>query len=1179
MNTLTFRIAAVVRTLEDGTYLAEALLFPEASCHRGSLARSRADLSRHVREIASASRPIDLHHRRLGGEPAVTGVELAVEPPSRAARVTAFSAGTATDPAPAEPPARPVEAWTQLLPLRFDAVRWRHGEFAWVAFVPALGIEVVAATPEELDKLLPQHVRFALMRSQAIGSLRRLVYLQRTAEVRLESLDVDVPVSTVKQLAVEAAKEAPQKPVIEAVGMDLTRQSLPPAWELDAVVSRLADALTGRHPRSVLLVGPSGAGKSAAVYELVRRRESMQLARTPFWATSGSRLVAGMSGFGMWQERCQRLCREASKARAVLYLGNLVELMEVGKSNHSAQGIASFLRPYLARGEVLAVTECTPEQLAAVERDDPHLAEVFHRVEVEELPAEAAKVVLLNYLLSAEPPRPGRGATNPPALDEEGLETIDRLHRRYATYSAFPARPLRFLRNLLRDRHAERHTAGEVWTPEPPPLTRRDILAAFARETGLPLFMLDESVRLDLDDTRRWFAARVIGQDDAVGLVVDLIATVKAALNRPRRPIASLLFIGPTGVGKTEMAKTLAEFFFSSRDRVVRFDMSEYATPAAVERLVGGASNPAHAAGAPGGEGLLTAKVREQPFCVVLLDEFEKAHPDLFDLMLQVLGEGRLTDAAGRVADFANAVIIMTSNLGAESFRQVPFGLTGQARDGDDRRHAAHFVEAVRGFFRPELFNRIDRVVPFEPLGEEVLLGIARRELDLVRRRDGVRLRGVDLEVSEAAVRRVARDGFDPRYGARPLKRAMERELLVPLAEGLNGYAEDARLAARVEAEDRDGGQTLRVTVRAVPGPGPATTPAGSGAAAAVRDCAALRRDLQRLQRSGVVLGLQNELYSLRRLRDRLARLWEKQARKQARAKRPDRGRGQLRPAALRYVGAEDDARLARLPRLEPVAEAIKALEADVVGLENDLLLALYGDGPGGPPAESPPSRPVDLASARRAWDGLLLSLHALRFQRPDHVVVALYGEKVEALFDLAGAYYRAATAAGHMVTVYRFTLTDEPDPDEKGEKRIARHRVEHPGPFLETPQAQPLGLAVEMAGRYVCPRLLPERGLHQFRRDDRVVAQCLVDTTDRPAADHRPRRPLDQQAAIKVAERRRLYDFDHSLAHDDALREPFRWTGRLWEQAMVRAIDASLERAVHALIEENDAKAGGEQR
>ena len=291
-------------------------------------------------------------------------------------------------------------------------------------------------------------------------------------------------------------------------------------------------------------------------------------------------------------------------------------------------------------------------------------------------------------------------------MDPEAIDTLDKLHRRYATYSAFPGRPLRFLRNLLTD--AARRIDMMIWS--------EDITTAFSQETGLPLWLLEPSARLDLQAAHAWFAQRVIGQEQAVAAVVDLLATVKAELSRPGRPIASLLFIGPTGVGKTEMAKSLAEFLYQDPRRMTRIDMSEYADPLAADRLIGGA----------GGEGLLTAKVREQPFGVVLLDEFEKAHLRLFDLLLQVLGEGRLTDAAGRLADFRNSVVIMTLNLGVDSFGRAAAGFAGPTPSGDAPEH---FTREVERFLRPEMFNRIDRIITFMPLEKAALRQIARREL------------------------------------------------------------------------------------------------------------------------------------------------------------------------------------------------------------------------------------------------------------------------------------------------------------------------------------------------------------------------------------------------------------------------------------------------------------------
>ncbi len=376
------------------------------------------------------------------------------------------------------------------------------------------------------------------------------------------------------------------------------------------------------------------------------------------------------------------------------------------------------------------------------------------------------------------------------------------------------------------------------------------MIAAFSRETGLPAFMLDPDVPLDLPEARQWFAKRIIGQEQAVDLVTDLLATVKAALTRPRRPIASLLFIGPTGVGKTELAKALAEYFFGDRNRLTRFDMSEFASPMAAERLAGGAF---------GAEGLLTAKVREQPFSVILFDEFEKAHWGFFDLLLQVLGEGRLTDAAGRLGDFSNAIVVMTSNLGAEAFARGTFGLGKGSGYPDPERH---FTDEVRGFLRPELFNRIDRIVPFLPLDAAMIARIAERELMIIRQRDGFRLRGLSLDLTRASMQYLIQTGYDVRYGARPLKRALERQLLAPLSQALNAY--DADLQLRAIADMKDG--RLDVTVRAqvdAAGAAAQVTNADSALATFAKSCSAFRRMIQKLERCASFLALQNQLFLL----------------------------------------------------------------------------------------------------------------------------------------------------------------------------------------------------------------------------------------------------------------------------------------------------------------------------
>jgi ATP-dependent Clp protease ATP-binding subunit ClpA len=334
-----------------------------------------------------------------------------------------------------------------------------------------------------------------------------------------------------------------------------------------------------------------------------------------------------------------------------------------------------------------------------------------------------------------------------------------------------------------------------------------------------------------------------------VNLITDLLASVKAGLMRPNRPIASLLFIGPTGVGKTEMAKAVAEFLFGSKDRLTRFDMSEFADPVAVRRLIGGAF---------GSEGLLTAKVREQPFSVLLLDEVEKADGSFFDLLLQALGEARLTDAGGRLADFRNTVVILTSNLGAESYRRGSAGFVGSSVGRAESQE--HFAKAVEQFLRPEMFNRLDRIVPFAPLGTEVIRRIADREWQKVLHRDGVRFRELALTADSALLDHLAAVGFDPRYGARPLKRAMERELLAPLARQMNRHAGDTPLSVEVGVAHGAPSVNVKplqgVRSKSAREPGSAAGKFASGAQV-------LRRWHQLLSASSVVRELTNDVYQL----------------------------------------------------------------------------------------------------------------------------------------------------------------------------------------------------------------------------------------------------------------------------------------------------------------------------
>jgi ATP-dependent Clp protease ATP-binding subunit ClpA/ATP-dependent Clp protease ATP-binding subunit ClpC len=536
---------------------------------------------------------------------------------------------------------------------------------------------------------------------------------------------------------------------------------------------RLAYLLSGSRPRSVGVLGPPGAGKTELIHQWIADRLSedgwpihKNLDRCAHvWRLSGKRLIAGMSRLGEWEERCLAVLDEAKRKRGILWIEDLHLFGRLGQSRQSERSFADFFRGPVRRGDLALVAELTQEQHARLERDAPGLAEALALVVVPAAsPAETSQL-LLHEVRALETRL--TGISLHPFVPRAALE----LGAALFPWRARPGVAIEIVRRVAENaaRAADEDESSEV--------SAGAVLTYLARTTGLSEQLLALDRTLDAQEVEASFAARVIGQPTATRAAADVILKVRSGLADPGRPVNVMLFTGPTGTGKTELATAIAEYLYGDQSRLIRIDMGEMSGYDAVARLIGDRWQP---------EGLLTSRIRAQPFSVVLLDEIEKAHPQVLHLLLQLFDEGRLTDASGEVASFASSVVIMTSNLGSKNAQPIGFG---DARE----RILADVARAVKDFFPIELFNRIDQVVPFEPLTPEVAAKVVDKELAKLLARRGLRERNTFVYAGSAVRRRAVADAFDPRYGARTVKRWLEDKIAGSLVD-LLATAPPARL-------------------------------------------------------------------------------------------------------------------------------------------------------------------------------------------------------------------------------------------------------------------------------------------------------------------------------------------------------------------------------------------------
>ncbi len=550
--------------------------------------------------------------------------------------------------------------------------------------------------------------------------------------------------------------------VLDQYSRDLTE--LAAAGRIDPVVSRgteirrAVQILSRRSKNNPVLVGEPGVGKTAVAEGLalrISRGDAPEpLRRKRIVSLDIPAMLAGTKYRGDFEDRVKSVLREVKRAGdVILFIDELHTIIGAG-SAEGAIDAANILKPALGRGEIQIIGATTPEEYRRHIEKDAALERRFQPVQVTE-PGREQTLEILRSL------RPGLEKHHSVRIPDEALEAAHRLSVRYIPERFLPDKAL----DLLDEAAAGLRLSSGGGT-----LGSEDVARVVSLWTGIPVTGLDQGETERLLDLEQRLRRRVIGQDEAVSAVARAVRRSRIGLRDPARPVGSFLFLGPTGVGKTELCRALAEAVFGDEQALIRLDMSEYMEKHSVSRILG--SPPGYVGYEEGGQ--LTEQVRRKPWSVLLFDEIEKAHEDVWSLLLQILDDGHLTDAGGRKVDFRNTLIVMTSNVGAKSISEgrSPLGFdTGAARDDGTMRRQV--LEELRATFRPEFLNRVDEILVFHRLGRPEMLRIT--ELLLGALRERFREKGLSLEADGDAVAWLAAQGSDEKYGARPLRRSVQR--------------------------------------------------------------------------------------------------------------------------------------------------------------------------------------------------------------------------------------------------------------------------------------------------------------------------------------------------------------------------------------------------------------------